>query len=166
MIVGGVPPYLVKAADNRKVWTAKSSRALRKPSKRTVMRCLPSSIKTSTTLIKACKEGVPDDGKPFPEGSMIVKIEWIKKKPASPYFVEVPHTLKSLTFIEKDSKRLPKTHGWAFAPFDYDAGSKTFEPSVTGSECGNACHTTVKDAAYHWSSFSVRLSVYEIESAE
>jgi Cytochrome P460 len=59
----------------------------------------------------------------------------------SPYFVEVPDTLKSLSFIEKDSKRFPNTHGWAFAQFGYDAASRTFRPSVTGSECGYACHS-------------------------
>lgn len=76
-------------------------------------------------MISAYKEGVPDNGKPFPEGSKTVKIEWIKKKnPVAPYFVEVPDTLKSLSFIEKDSKRFPNTHGWAFAQFDYDTGSR------------------------------------------
>lgn len=42
--------------------------------------------------------------KTLPEGSKTVKIEWIKKRnPLSPYFVEIPDTLKSLSFIEKDS---------------------------------------------------------------
>jgi hypothetical protein len=100
------------------------------------------AILGNPTMISAYKEGIPDNGKSFPEGSKTVKIEWIKKKnPVSPYFVEVPDTLKSLSFIEKDSKRFPNTHGWAFAQFDYDAGSRTFKPSVTGSECGYACHS-------------------------
>ena len=99
------------------------------------------AILGNPTMISAYKDGIPDNGKLFPEGSKTVKIEWIKKKnPVSPYFVEVPDTLKSLSFIEKDSKRFPNTHGWAFAQFDYDAGSKAFKPSVTGSECGYACH--------------------------
>lgn len=96
-------------------------------------------------MIKAYQEGIPDNGKPFPEGSKIVKIEWIKKRnPVSPYFVEVPDTLKSLSFIEKDLKRFPNSHGWAFAQFDYEVASKTFKPSVTGSECGYACHCGVE----------------------
>ena len=33
----------------------------------------------------------------------------------SPYFVNVPDTLKSVAFIEKDTKRFPDTHGWAYA---------------------------------------------------
>ncbi len=73
------------------------------------------AILGNPTMIKAYKEGIPDNGKPFPEGSKIVKIEWIKKKnPTSPYFVEVPDTLKTLSFIEKDSKKFPNTHGWAY----------------------------------------------------
>ena len=100
------------------------------------------AILGNTTMISAFKEGIPDNGKPFPEGSKAVKIEWIKKKnPVSPYFVEVPDTLKSLSFIEKDSTRFPNTHGWAFAQFEYDPGPKTLKPSVTGSECGYACHS-------------------------
>jgi hypothetical protein len=46
-------------------------------------------------------EGIPGNGKPFPEGFMMIEeIEWSKKKnPVSPYFVEVPDTLKSVSFI-------------------------------------------------------------------
>jgi hypothetical protein len=64
------------------------------------------------------------------------------------HFVEVLDALKSLSFIEKDLKGFPKTHGWAYAQFEYDAGSKTFKPSVTGFECGYACHTTVASRHY------------------
>ena len=115
------------------------------------------AILGNPTMIRAYKEGIPDNGKSFPEGSKIVKIEWIKKKnPVSPYFVEVPDTLKSLSFIEKDSKRFPNTHGWAYAQFNYDAGSKTFKPSVTGSECGYACHTTVASRDYIFTAYPLR----------
>lgn len=86
-------------------------------------------------MISAYKEGVPDNGKPFPEGSKTVKIELIKtRNPVSPCFVEIPDTLKSLSFIEKDSKRFPNTHGGAYAQFEYDAGSETLKPSATGSD--------------------------------
>jgi hypothetical protein len=99
------------------------------------------AILGNPAMIGAYKEGVPDNGKPFPEGTKAAKIEWVKKKnPVSPYFVEIPDTLKTVSFIEKDSNRFPNTHGWAFAQFDYDTESKTFKPSGTGSECGYACH--------------------------
>lgn len=38
------------------------------------------AILGNATMIGAYKEGVPENGKPFPEGSKIVKIEWIKKR--------------------------------------------------------------------------------------
>jgi hypothetical protein len=41
----------------------------------------------------------------------------------SPYSVEVPNTLKSVSFIEKDLKRFPDTNGWGYAQFSYDAAS-------------------------------------------
>jgi Cytochrome P460 len=73
-------------------------------------------IAANTAMIKAYREGVPGNGQPFPESSKIVKIERLSKKnPESPYFVMVPDTLKSVSFIEKDSKRFPDTNGWAYA---------------------------------------------------
>src|SRR5260370_40898585 len=52
------------------------------------------SILANPVMIKAYKDGIPGHGKPFPDGSMIVKIE-CKKKPNtdSPYSVEVRDTL-------------------------------------------------------------------------
>jgi Cytochrome P460 len=43
--------------------------------------------------------------------------------------------------IEKDSKRFPDTHGWAYAEFAYDAASDTFTPTQKDAKCGAACHT-------------------------
>jgi hypothetical protein len=119
------------------------------------------SILANPAMIKAYKEGIPGNGKPFPEGSKIVKIEWIKEKnPVSPYFVEVPQTLKSVSFIEKDSKRFPDTQGWAYAQFAYDAGSDAFKPSPPlssiGHECGHACHTVVKANDYIFTRYAPR----------
>jgi Cytochrome P460 len=118
------------------------------------------SVKTilgNPTMIAAYKDGVPGNGKLFPEGSKTAKIEWIKKKnPESPYFVEVPDILKSLSFIEKDSQRFPSTHGWAYAQFDYDAGSKTFKPSVTGTQCGYTCHSRVASSDYIFTAYPLR----------
>ena len=34
--------------------------------------------------------------------------------------MNVPDTLKTLSFIEKDSKRFPNTGGWGYAQFQYD----------------------------------------------
>jgi hypothetical protein len=57
--------------------------------------------------IRAYKEGIPDNGKPFSEGVKFTKIEWIKKKNlVSPYFVEIPDTLKTVSFIELSRRTL------------------------------------------------------------
>ena len=59
-------------------------------------------------MIGAYKQGLPADGKSFPEGSKVVKIEWsLKKNPQSPYAVDVPDELQVVGTIEKDSKRFP-----------------------------------------------------------
>lgn len=119
------------------------------------------AILGNPTMINAYKEGIPDNGKPFPDGSVIVKIEWSKmKNPVSPYFVEVPETLKSVSFIEKDSKRFPDTSGWGYAQFLYDAPSKTFKPYGTDSSFGKTvcfqCHTAVKTKDYIFTSYPPR----------
>ena len=70
------------------------------------------SILANPAMIKAYKDGIPGNGKPFPDGSMVVKIEWKKKKnDDSPYSVEVPGALKSVAFILKDTKRFPDSSG-------------------------------------------------------
>lgn len=115
------------------------------------------AILGNPTMITAYKEDVPDNARPFSKGSQAVKIEWIKKKnPVSPYFVEVPDILRSVSFIDKDSKRLPNTHGWAFAQLASDAASKTFKPSVTGSECGYTCQTRVASTDYIFTMYPPR----------
>jgi hypothetical protein len=43
-------------------------------------------IVANPVMIKAYKEGVPGNGKPFPEGSKIAKIEWRPKKITDPPF--------------------------------------------------------------------------------
>jgi hypothetical protein len=108
-------------------------------------------------MIAAFKNGLPASGKTFPEGSKVAKIEWARKpNPASPYAVQVPGELKTLGFIVKDSKRFPKTHGWAYAIFDYDAASKTLKPRGMGAECGYECHTKVAAQDYIFTAYPAR----------
>src|SRR5258707_13738178 len=38
------------------------------------------AIVANPTMIKAYKAGVPGNGQPFPDGSMIVKLQWKRKK--------------------------------------------------------------------------------------
>jgi hypothetical protein len=119
------------------------------------------AILANPAMINAYKEGIPGNGKPFPDGSAIVKIEWSKKKgPASPYFVEVPDKLKSVSFIEKDSKRFPDTNGWGYAQFLYDPATDTFKPfgsdaSFSKKLC-HQCHTRVTTRDYIFTDYARR----------
>jgi len=114
-------------------------------------------IAANPAMINAYKSGIPGNGKHFPEGSKIVKIEWTSKKNSeSPYFVMVPDTLKSVSFIEKDTKRFPNTSGWAYAQFQYDAASDTFKPNGSDAACGYACHTTVAAKDYIFTAYPRR----------
>ena len=114
-------------------------------------------IAANPAMIDAYREGVPGNGRPFPEGSMIVKIEWAQQRNAeSPYSVMVPGVLRSVSFIEKDSRRFPDTSGWAYAQFTYEAASDTFRPSVSGTACGHACHTTVAAKDYIFTAYPLR----------
>jgi Cytochrome P460 len=114
-------------------------------------------IVANDVMMAAYRQGLPADGKFFPEGSKIVKIEWsFKKNPESPYFVQVPDTLKAIDVIEKDTKRFPDTHGWAYGDFNYDAASDTFTPQGTDSKCGFACHTAVAAKDYIFTAYPKR----------
>jgi hypothetical protein len=114
-------------------------------------------ISANPAMIKAYRSGVPGGGKHFPEGSKAVKIEWLSKKNTeSPYAVMVPDTLKSVSFIEKNSKRFPKTNGWAFAQFMNDPATDTLTPTGDGAECGYACHTAVASKDYIFTAYPKR----------
>jgi cytochrome P460 len=107
-------------------------------------------IVASPKMITAYKAGVPGDGQHFPEGSMIAKLQWKPKKSTeAPFAVDVPDVYKQAFVMEKDSKRFPKTGGWGYAVFNYDAASDKFTPDPQSlSDCGNACHTAVKAKDY------------------
>ena len=126
-------------------------------------------ILANPVMIDAYKEGVPGNGKPFPDGSKIAKIEWRPKKLTDPPFSAstpdtVPGDLFGAEFIEKDSKRFSDAHGWGFAMFDYDAASGTFRPATTAdkppqghdAKCGTACHTLAASKDYIFTPYAKR----------
>ena len=101
-------------------------------------------------MIKAFKAGIPGNGQPFPEGSMIAKLQWKPKKSTeAPFVVDVPDVFSQAFVMEKDSKKFSKSGGWGYAVFNYDAASDQFSPDPKSlSDCGNACHTAVKAKDY------------------
>ena len=114
-------------------------------------------IVANDVMMNAYRQGLPADGKLFPEGSKIVKIEWgFKKNAQAPYSVDVPDGLQAVATIEKDSKRFPDTHGWAYGNFNYDASSKTFTPQGNDAKCGYACHTRMASQDYIYTAYPPR----------
>jgi hypothetical protein len=126
-------------------------------------------IVANPVMIEAYKQGVPGNGKPFPDGSKIAKIEWRPKKLTDPPFSAstpdtVPGDFVGVEFIEKDSKKFSDTHGWGYAMFYYDAASDAFRPANTDdkppqahdAKCGAACHTLAASKDYIFTSYAKR----------
>jgi len=107
-------------------------------------------IVANPTMIKAFKAGIPGNGQPFPDGSMIVKLQWTQKKSTeAPFDVDVPDAFSQAFVMEKDSKRFATTGGWGYAVFNYAAASDKFSADPKSfSDCGFACHTPVKAKDY------------------
>jgi hypothetical protein len=114
-------------------------------------------IMGNSVMIDALKEGVPDNGKPFPDGAKMAKVHWTpKKQEAYPGQPMVPGTQHDVDFMVKDSKRFADSGGWGYAVFEYDAASDAFRPGnlndmppqANDAKCGYACHTVIKRRDY------------------
>jgi hypothetical protein len=127
------------------------------------------AIVANPVMIKAYQDGIPGNGKPFPDGSKIVKIEWRPKKITDPPFSTgrpdtVAGDLVQVEFIVKDSKRFADTRGWGYAMFDYDTASGTFAPATAASKppvghdakCGAACHEAAASTGYIFTAYPKR----------
>jgi hypothetical protein len=116
-------------------------------------------------MINAFKAGIPDNGKPFPDGAKMAKIHWDPKTqttyPGQPL---VPGAQHDVDFMVKDSKRFADSAGWGYAVFKFDPASGTFAPGdLTGkppqgndAKCGAACHTIVKQRDSVFSEYARR----------
>ncbi len=64
-------------------------------------------IVANPAMIRAYKAGIPGNGQPFPDGSMIVKLQWKPKKSTEAQFaVDVPDVFKQAFVMEKDSTEI------------------------------------------------------------
>jgi hypothetical protein len=115
-------------------------------------------------MIKAYEAGIPDNGKPFPDGAKMAKIHWNAKKSADFPKTTVSGSLHDLDFMAKDSKRFADSGGWGYAMFKYLAASDTFTPGTTAdlppqandAKCGLACHTIAKSRDYVFTTYGKR----------
>jgi len=109
-------------------------------------------IVANPIMINAYKAGLAGNGQAFPDGSRIVKLQWKPKKSAeAPFVVDVPDVFTQAFVMEKDSNRFPKSGGWGYALFNYEAASDKFTADPSPSDCGHACHVVVKakDHIFH-----------------
>lgn len=108
-------------------------------------------------MIEAYAAGIPGNGRKFPDGAKMAKIHWnAKQSSEAPAPTTVPNTLHDVDFMLKDSKKYADSGGWAYAEFDYTAATDTFKPLGTGTKCGAACHTIVKNKDYVFTAYGKR----------
>jgi len=123
-----------------------------------------SVIVGNPAMIEAFQDGIPGNGKPFPDGAKMAKIHWAPKQNKFFPDASVPDHLQDVDFMVKDSKRFADSGGWGYAVFDYDAGSNIFKPGTLASKppqgkdakCGYTCHTIVKNKDYVFTEYGQR----------
>jgi len=126
-------------------------------------------ILANPVMIKAYREGIPANGKSFPDGSKIAKIEWKPKKLTdAPFSAATPDTvpgdLTEVEFIEKNAKRFADSNGWGYGAFKYDAASDVFTPVTLAdkppqgndAKCGAACHKLAAAKDYIFTAYPKR----------
>jgi hypothetical protein len=122
------------------------------------------AILGNPVIIKAYQDGIPGNGKPFPDGSRMAKVHWIPKKMETFTAATVPGTQHDVDFMVKDSKRFADSGGWGWGAFELNATSGKFRPANTSdkppqandAKCGFACHTTVKTRDYVFTDYASR----------
>ena len=123
------------------------------------------AILGNSVMIDALGEGVPDNGKPFPDGARMAKVHWTpKKQEAYPGQPLVPGNQHDVDFMVKDSNRFADSGGWGYAVFEYDVASDLFRsgnlndtpPQANDAKCGYACHTVVKTRDYVFTEYGHR----------
>lgn len=122
-------------------------------------------IVANPVMIDAYRAGIPDNGKPFPDGSKMAKIHWVpKQSQTAPGPTTVPGALHDVDFMVKDSKRFADSGGWGYAVFEYNAATNAFTPGTVAdkppqkndAKCGFSCHTIVKNRDYVFTEYGKR----------
>lgn len=90
--------------------------------------------------LKAYREKI----RPFPDGAILVKLEWsIKKHPQFPV-ATLPDKFVQVEFMIKNKTKYKDTGGWGFARFIGDDYKPYGKDAGFASECIN-CHMPVSD---------------------
>ena len=107
-------------------------------------------IVANPAMIAAYKAGIPGNGKPFPDGAKIAKLQWKPKKSTeAPFAVDVPDVYAQAFLMEKDSQAVPRAAAGATRCSTMTPASDTFTPDAASpADCGHACHVAVKAKDY------------------
>jgi hypothetical protein len=126
---------------------------------------LVKTILGNPVAIDAYRSGIPGNGKPFPDGAKLSKIEWRPaKSTTAPYDINVPGNNYATEIMVKDSKRFADGGGWGYAVFVPDGATGTYKPGGldhvppqrNDAKCGVACHTIVKGRDYVFTEYARR----------
>ncbi len=109
------------------------------------------------TALEGYLNGTPQNGKPFTDGSVLVRLIFTARpNPNFPQALE-PIGLQRLDYMLKDAERFKGTEGWGYASFIYDAENRTFKPfgkdASFAQECLN-CHRLAKTRDYIFTSYT------------
>jgi hypothetical protein len=116
-------------------------------------------------MIDAYKAGIPDNGKPFPDGAKMAKIHWnAKTNEEAPGQPQVSGELHDVDVMAKDSQRFADSGGWGYGAFMYEKASDDWRPFTTAdsppqehdAKCGFACHTVVQNRDYVFTTYARR----------
>jgi hypothetical protein len=115
-------------------------------------------------MIEALEAGIPDNGKPFPDGAKMAKMHYAETELATFPTAIVADAQRDIDFMVKDSVRFADGGGWGYAAFKHDASSGTFTPFTTldkppqanDAKCGVACHTIAKSRDYVFTRYVTR----------
>ena len=114
-------------------------------------------IVANPVMIDAYAAGIPGNGKPFPDGAKVAKIQYIPKKSVeAPANTLIPDRLKDIAFMVKDGKRFADTGGWGYGMFNYNPASDAFTPEGTGAKCGASCHMIAKAKDFVFTAYGKR----------
>jgi hypothetical protein len=115
------------------------------------------------TMIDALKAGIPDNGKPFPDGARMAKMHYAQQQLDLLPVAMVSGTQLDIDFMVKDSARFADGNGWGYAAFKRDsAGAFTpftlqdQPPQGNDAKCGVACHTAAKSRDYVFTRYATR----------
>jgi hypothetical protein len=123
------------------------------------------AIVGNPAMIKAYKDGYPENGKPFPDGVKMAKFHWnTAKNEAYPGQPLMPTSQHDVDFMVKDSKRFADGNGWGYAEFEIDPATNSFRvgntsdkpPQGNDAKCGVACHMAAKNRDYVFTKYISR----------